>query len=156
MRKSDRHLLIKQIIAEHSVGTQEELLQLLEAQGVTATQATISRDIRDLKIVKQPDETGKTKFVLFQGMNTQENEKAEEQRLIHMLEDVVTKVDRVQFMTLINTLPDNAPLLAAALDEVSMPEKVCSLAGFDTVAVISRTNEDAIKLTEYIKSHAIL
>ncbi len=42
------------------------------------------------------------------------------------------------------------------LDEVSMPEKVCSLAGFDTVAVISRTNEDAIKLTEYIKSHAIL
>ena len=66
------------------------------------------------------------------------------------------KVDRVQFMTLINTIPDNAPLLAAALDEVSMPEKVCSLAGFDTVAVISRTNEDAIKLTEYIKSHAIL
>lgn len=50
MRKSDRHLLIKQIIAEHSVGTQEELLQLLEAQGVTATQATISRDIRDLKL----------------------------------------------------------------------------------------------------------
>ena len=76
MRKSDRHLLIKQIIAEHSVGTQEELLQLLEAQGVTATQATISRDIRDLKIVKQPDETGQTKFVLFQGMNTQENEKS--------------------------------------------------------------------------------
>ena len=47
MRKADRHLLIRQIITEHTVRTQEELLQQLEVQGVSATQATISRDIRD-------------------------------------------------------------------------------------------------------------
>jgi len=123
MRKADRHLLIRQIITEHTVRTQEELLQQLEAQGVSATQATISRDIRDL---------------------------------IQMIEDVVTKVDRVQFMTLIHTVADNAPLLSAAIDEVTMPEKVCSLAGFDTVAVISRSDEDAETFYQFIRNHAVL
>lgn len=156
MRKADRHLLIRQIITEHTVRTQEELLQQLEAQGVSATQATISRDIRDLKIVKVPDETGQTKFVIFQGMQSSEDGKEEEQRLIQMIEDVVTKVDRVQFMTLIHTVADNAPLLSAAIDEVTMPEKVCSLAGFDTVAVISRSDEDAETFYQFIRNHAVL
>jgi len=73
-----------------------------------------------------------------------------------MIEEVVTKIDRVQFMTLIHTIPDNAPLLAAAIDDVSMPEKVCSLAGFDTVAVISRTEEDAEAFFSFIETHAVL
>ncbi len=85
MRKADRHLMIRQIVTEQTVRTQEELLQLLEKQGVTATQATISRDIRDM-----------------------------------------------------------------------MPEKVCSLAGFDTVAVISRTEEDAEAFFNFIETHAVL
>jgi len=156
MRKADRHLMIRQIVTEQTVRTQEELLQLLEKQGVTATQATISRDIRDMKIVKIPDETGQTKFVLFQGQHVSDNEKAEEQRLVQMIEEVVTKINRVQFMTLIHTIPDNAPLLAAAIDDVSMPEKVCSLAGFDTVAVISRTEEDAEAFFNFIETHAVL
>lgn len=156
MRKADRHLLIKQIITKYTVRTQEELLQQLEKQGVTATQATISRDIRDLKIVKIPDETGQTKFVIFQGQHASDDEKAEEQRLVQMIEEVVTKIDRVQFMTLIHTVADNAPLLAAAIDDVTMPEKVCSLAGFDTVAVISRTEEDAETFFEFIQAHAVL
>ncbi len=67
MRKSERHLLIKQVIGEFTIRTQEELLAKLENYGVTATQATISRDIRDLKIVKVPDENGVSHFVLFQG-----------------------------------------------------------------------------------------
>ncbi|WP_430609569.1 arginine repressor [Enterococcus sp. DIV0876] len=156
MRKADRHLLIRQIITEHTVRTQDELLQQLEKHGVTATQATISRDIRDMKIVKIPDETGQTKFVIFQGLHSSDNEKVEEQRLAQMIEEVVTKIDRVQFMTLIHTIPDNAPLLAAAIDDVTMPEKVCSLAGFDTVAVISRTEEDAEKFFDFIQAHAVL
>ncbi|OTN77021.1 arginine repressor [Enterococcus sp. 8G7_MSG3316] len=156
MRKADRHLLIRQIITKYTVRTQEELLQQLEKQGVTATQATISRDIRDLKIVKIPDETGQTKFVIFQGQHASDDEKAEEQRLVQMIEEVVTKIDRVQFMTLIHTVADNAPLLAAAIDDVTMPEKVCSLAGFDTVAVISRTEEDAETFFEFIQAHAVL
>jgi transcriptional regulator of arginine metabolism len=89
-------------------------------------------------------------------MQASEDEKEEEQRLIQMIEDVVTKVDRVQFMTLIHTVADNAPLLSAAIDEVTMPEKVCSLAGFDTVAVISRSDEDAETFYQFIRNHAVL
>jgi transcriptional regulator of arginine metabolism len=68
---------------------------------------------------------------------------------------VVTKVDRVQFLTLINTIPDNAPILSAAIDEVSMKEKICTLAGFDVVVVISRTEEDAQVIENYFKTHAV-
>ena len=72
-----------------------------------------------------------------------------------MIEEVVTKVDRVQFLTIITTLPDNAQLLSAVMDEVNLPEKVTTLAGFDTVITICRTNEDAEKLEEYFKGHII-
>lgn len=154
MRKADRHVLIKQLVTNHTIRTQEELLHLLENQGVTATQATISRDIRDLQIVKSPDGNGQSKFELFQENNSQTN-KSEKQRLILMTQDVVTKIDRVQFMTIINTIPDNAPILAAAIDEVSMEEKVCSLAGFDTIVIISRTEEDAKKMEAFFRAHAL-
>ena len=63
MRKAERHLLIKQVIDEFTIRTQEELLAKLSDYGVNATQATISRDIRDLKIVKAPDENGISRFV---------------------------------------------------------------------------------------------
>ncbi len=154
VRKADRHVLIKQLVNNHTIRTQEELLHLLEKKGVTATQATISRDIRDLQIVKSPDGTGQAKFELFQESQGQKEE-TENQRLTHIIQDVVTKVDRVQFLTLINTIPDNAPILSAAIDEVSMKEKICTLAGFDVVVVISRTEEDAQVIENYFKTHAI-
>lgn len=152
MRKADRHVLIKQLINNHTIQTQEELLHLLEEQGVTATQATISRDIRDLQIVKTSDGNGQTKFELFQENHSQHDE-TEKQRLIHVMQDVVTKIDRVQFMTIINTIPDNAPILAAAIDEVVMEEKVCSIAGFDIVVIISRTEDDAKVIENFFRTN---
>ncbi|MEG3032922.1 MAG: ArgR family transcriptional regulator, partial [Enterococcus sp.] len=89
MRKADRHLLIKQIISTQTVRTQEELLNILESHGVSATQATISRDIRDLKIIKVPDENGVARFEIFQGDRFDGDGREEERRLIHMIEDVV-------------------------------------------------------------------
>lgn len=156
MRKTERHQLIKQIIASRTVRTQDELLGFLKEKGVIATQATISRDIRDLKIVKVPDENGRVHFEIFQERTLENGEQKKKQQLIHMIEDVVTKVDRVQFLTMINTIADNAPLLSAALDDVAMPEKVCSLAGFDIVVIISRTEDDAKKMEAFFNSHAIL
>ena len=87
MRKAQRHLLIKQVIEEFPIRTQEELLNKLGHYGVTATQATISRDIRDLKIVKAPDENGVSRFVLFREKGTPETRTEEEDRLVQMIED---------------------------------------------------------------------
>ncbi|MFV0558168.1 MAG: arginine repressor [Enterococcus sp.] len=155
MRKADRHLLIKQIISSHTVRTQEELLHHLEQHGVSATQATISRDIRDLKIIKAPDETGHPHFEIFQGERYDQDGHEEQRRLIHMIEDIVTKVDRVEFLTIVNTIPDNAQLFSAVIDEVGMPEKVTTIAGFDTVIIISRSAEDAQKVESFFKTHML-
>ena len=154
MRKADRHLLIKKLIATHTIRTQDELIHLLENEGVAATQATISRDIRDLKIIKSPDGTGQSKFELFQEQTVQE-EVVESQRLGQMIQEMVTNVDRVQFLTIINTVPDNAQILSAAIDEIPMKEKVASLAGFDIVVIISRSEEDAQTIENFFKNHML-
>lgn len=155
MRKADRHLLIKQLINNHTIRTQEELLKLLEQHGVTATQATISRDIRDLKIIKSPDEKGQGRFEIFQGKNNETEDREEQQRLIRMIEDVVIKIDRVQFLSIITTSPDSAQLISAMLDDVEMPEKVTTLAGYDTVIIISRTDADAEKVQQFFQNHML-
>lgn len=155
MRKAERHAIIKQIVSNETVRTQEELLKKIEERGGSATQATISRDIRDLKIVKVQDKDGQIRFELFHDHDLEQDSKEEELRLVRMIEEVVTKVDRVQFLTIITTLPDNAQLLSAVMDEVNLPEKVTTLAGFDTVITICRTNEDAEKLEKYFKGHII-
>ena len=94
-------------------------------------------------------------MVRFHDHDLEQDSKEEELRLIRMIEEVVTKVDRVQFLTIITTLPDNAQLLSAVMDEVNLPEKVTTLAGFDTVITICRTDEDAEKLEAYFKGHII-
>lgn len=150
MRKAQRHLLIKQVIEEFPIRTQEELLNKLGHYGVTATQATISRDIRDLKIVKAPDENCVSRFVLFREKGTPETRTEEEDRLVQMIEDIVLKVERVHFLTIVNTLPDNAHLFASVLDEIKPPSIVSTIAGFDTIMVISENEEDAKRVEEFL------
>lgn len=156
MRKADRHLLIKQIVTSHPIRTQEDLLTQLKSHGVTATQATISRDIRDLKIIKTIDEDGLPLFQIFQGSTFNENEKVEEeQRLIQMIKDIVLKVQRVHFLTIVSTLPDNAHLFASIIDELKPPHVVSTIAGFDTVVIISGSDEEAQKVEEYFTKHSL-
>lgn len=153
LKKSERHGIIENLIRTNVIRTQEELLALLKENGVSATQATISRDIRDLKIVKSIDASGRASFQQFQSETTETH--TETQHLRQMIQDVVTKIDRVQFMTILHTIPNNAPILSAAIDEVTMKEKVCTLAGFDIVSVISPDEESAIFLENFFKKSMI-
>lgn len=155
MRKVERHGIIRQIILNQRITTQEELLAALEAQGVTATQATISRDIRDLKIVKVQDKNGQAHFELFNDHKPEGDNQEEEKRLISKIQEVATKVDRVEFITIITTMPDNAQMLSAVMDEVHLPGKVTTLAGFDTVITICRTPEAAAELENYFRQHML-
>ncbi|MEG0628680.1 MAG: ArgR family transcriptional regulator, partial [Enterococcus sp.] len=142
MRKKDRHELIKQIISENPIRNQNELMDHLKIHEVSATQATISRDIRDLKIVKTIDESGKPRFELFQEHATP-TEDDDIKRLIRMTGEVIVKIEAIQFMTIVSTLPDNAHLLASVLDDLSSDLIVATMASFDTIIIISRTPEDA-------------
>lgn len=150
MRKNERHDLIRKIVLENTIRNQNQLMDLLHQAGVSATQATISRDIRDLKIVKTIDDQGNPKFALFQEIS-EPTEDEEITRLTRMVEEVVTKVDRVQFMTIVNTLPDNAHLVAAVLDDLKNPLIVATMASYDTIIIISRSEEDAAKVHAFIQ-----
>ena len=150
MRKKDRHELIKRIITDNPIRNQNELMDYLQQYQVTATQATISRDIRDLKIVKTIDESGKPRFELLQEQQVPSEDDAIK-RLIRMTNDVIVKVDTVEFMTIVSTLPDNAHLLASVLDDLSSELIVATMASFDTIIIISRTADDAQRVTEFLQ-----
>ena len=102
MKKEQRHQLIVDILTNHVIRTQEELLQHLKEHGVTATQATISRDLNDLKVIKATMENGEKQLKLF---TSDELKSQEDQAHLHQLiAEMVIKVDRVQFMTMFLSL----------------------------------------------------
>lgn len=145
MRKDDRQLLIKQLVLDHDISTQEELIKYLEEEGVKATQATISRDIKELNLVKTPVGKDKTVYTLYQ------TNQSSQYRLDQTIGDTVQKVTVVEFLTIINTLPGNADVLAALFDQLYFPDIVATIAGYDTLVVITRDSKKAEAIADYVE-----
>ncbi|MGO3732396.1 MAG: arginine repressor [Vagococcus sp.] len=148
MGKKNRQLLIKQIISQQQIERQEELKQQLKEHGIEATQATISRDIRELRIVKTHAADGRVKYMILP-----DQEELPQDKLKDVFQDLVTKVTRVHFMNIINTLLGTADVIAAELDVLDMEEIAGTIAGTDTIVLISKTDEDAIKINEQLTSY---
>ncbi|MCI3029954.1 MAG: arginine repressor [Desemzia incerta] len=146
MKKTNRQLAIKQIITNRDISTQDELLHYLKEEGVDATQATISRDIKEMNLIKTSTPQGGMKYTLYQTNNL-----SVEERLQSTLGDVVVKLERVQFMTILVTIPGNAHVAAALIDTIEFPEVVASVGGNDTCLLISKDEENAQKMYDYLK-----
>lgn len=144
MKKSERQMFIKQLVLNHDVSTQDELLELLEEKGVTATQATISRDIKELNLIKSATAEGDVKYTLYQ--NTQVTM---EEKLASTINSVVTGITHVEFMNVVKTLPGNAHVIGALVDDIQYPEIVGTVAGNDTIMLISKSKEEAEKVYDY-------
>jgi len=138
MKKSERQMLIKQIVLNNDVATQDELLAFLQEKGVKATQATISRDIKELNLVKTPSADGGIKYTIYQN-----NQVTMEEKLDSTIKSVVVDVNHVQFLNVVKTLPGNAHVIGALIDDIHYPEIVGTVAGNDTIVLISQTNEEA-------------
>ena len=136
--KSKRQQEILSIIAEQEIETQEQLLEALKARGITTTQATISRDIKQLHLVKELTAGGVYKYAASRHHNTLNFAG----RLRTIFQEGVT-IDCAQNIVVLKTMPGMANAVAAALDGMDIPALVGSLAGDDTVILIMRTNEDA-------------
>ncbi len=143
-------MILEQIIHQHVVSTQDELLALLKDEGVDATQATISRDIRDLQIVKARDESGNLRYMIFQGDSVSNDERLED-----TISNVVLSVVQVQFLNVVKTLPSNGNVLAAVIDDLAMPDVVGTVAGHDTVVIISPDNDAAKRMHQRISDNII-
>ncbi|MGM0274347.1 arginine repressor [Enterococcus sp. AZ080] len=147
MKKNQRQSLIRQLITEHAIGTQEELLNHLQMNGVNATQATISRDIRELKLVKIQDENKQIHYALF----NQQADSLMEDRLRSAVKREVLRIQRIQFMIVVLTEKDGADVVTNWLDEVDYPEVAATIAGVDTFIIICRTEEEAQAFAEKLE-----
>jgi len=144
--KVNRHAKIVELINKYQIETQEELAEYLNLEGFSVTQATVSRDIRDLKLMKVPAENGHQKYAVLQ---VEENGLTE--KYIRILTDGYLSMDMAQNILVIKTVSGMAMAVAAALDAMKWQEIVGCIAGDDTVMCAVRTTDDTIILMEKIR-----
>lgn len=146
--KTQRQAKIMEIISSQNVETQEQLLSLLQAEGFRGTQATISRDIKELRIVKELTSLGTYRYT------AAGNEAAGSfsSRLNAIFRECVTSFDYAQNIIIIRTLPGLASAAGSAIDAMNMHLIVGCLAGDDTVMVVMRDNNAAAAFCGEIKN----
>lgn len=136
-----------EIISTTNVETQEQLLQLLQEAGFTSTQATISRDIKELRIVKELTSFGTYRYTTA----AREVPNTFSSRLNTIFRECVTNFDYAQNIIVIHTLPGLANAAASALDAMNMSVVLGSIAGDDTVFIVMRDTNAAAAFCGEIK-----
>lgn len=145
--KNDRQTLILEIISQENIETQEQLLAKLQERGVTSTQATISRDIKQMHLIKEPVGQGIYKYAV-SGNRTKLNF-AEKLRTI--FRESITSIAFAQNIVVIKTMPGLASAACSALDNMDINYMVGSLAGDDTAFLLMQDTESAAVFCEEIK-----
>ncbi len=146
--KNQRQAKIMEIISNRNVETQEQLLSLLQQEGFRATQATISRDIKELRIVKELTNLGSYRYAAA----ANESNGTFSARLNTIFRECVTGFDYAQNIIVIRTLPGLASAAGSAIDSMDMNKIVGTLAGDDTVMVVMRDNNAAAAFCGEIKN----
>ena len=147
--KNKRQSKILEIISTKEVGTQEELAALLLEAGMRVTQATISRDIREMKITKMPIDRGRQRYVAISRENRSEESR---ERFIRIIKDAVVSLDAAQNIIVIRTSAGMAMAVAAAIDGIRFSSIVGSLAGDDTVFLAVKSAEEAEGILKRIRA----
>ena len=143
--KKNRHAKIVELIENYDVETQEELAEKLRQEGYDVTQATVSRDIRELKLSKVPTGGGGQKYVSLQQDDSHMGDK-----YVRVLKDGFVSADAAQNILVIKTVSGMAMAVAAALDALRFAEVVGCIAGDDTIFVAVHTAEEARALKDKI------
>jgi transcriptional regulator of arginine metabolism len=145
-KKRIRQAAILDLIASHVVGSQEELRQLLLARGVGATQATLSRDLRDLRLARVPVTSG-ARYVLPESLATDDDKPL----LATLLPQLFSRVDGVGELVVLHTVASGAQPIAEAIDLEEFPEVLGTIAGDDTILIVTRSADARAALTERLR-----
>ena len=145
--KNNRQAMILEIISKENIETQEQLLTRLENRGIQCTQATISRDIKQMHLVKEPAGQGVYKYAV-SGNRTKLNL---EEKLRTIFRECIVSIDHAQNIVVVKTMPGLANGACSALDNMDMNDIVGSLAGDDTAFLVMRNTESAELLCQEIK-----
>ncbi|HEY4551772.1 MAG TPA: transcriptional regulator ArgR [Bacillaceae bacterium] len=138
MTKGQRHIKIRELIGNREIETQDDLVDCLKREGFNVTQATVSRDIKELHLVKVPLPDGRYKYSLpaDQRFNPL-------QKLKRALTDSFVGIDSAQNLLVMKTLPGNAQAVGALIDHLDWSEIMGTICGDDTCLIICRSAEDA-------------
>ncbi len=143
--KTKRHSKIVELINAFDIETQEELAQKLEESGFVVTQATVSRDIRDLKLSKVILGDGRQKYSLMPKQD------GISEKYVRILREAFVSMDMAQNILVVKTVSGMAMAAAAALDSMQMSEIVGCIAGDDTIMAAIRSTDDTVVVMERIR-----
>lgn len=146
--KPGRQNAILEIISEKDIETQNQLMQELAARGVKSTQATLSRDIKDMRLVKELGPSGNYRYVVAAKAETTDLD----MRLKKILRESLVSYDVAQNLLVIRTLPGLALAACSAFDSMEIENLVGTLAGDDTAFLAMRDKESAVKLYHEIET----
>jgi len=145
--KIKRHSKIIELVKHNKIETQEELAERLRGDGFDVTQATVSRDIRELKLTKIADDNGRLTYTLLTSLEPHLTE-----RMIRIFRDGVASIDFAQNIIVIKTLEGMAMAVAACLDSMGDSQILGTIAGDDTLICIVKTEEHAVSTINSLKS----
>ncbi|MGZ9586168.1 transcriptional regulator AhrC/ArgR [Paenibacillus marinisediminis] len=146
--KGQRHIKIREIIMSNEIETQDELVDALRNAGYHVTQATVSRDMKELHLIKVPTDSGRYKYSLpiDQRFNPT-------QKLKRALLDGFVSIDRAENLVVIKCLPGTANSIAVNMDSIEWPEIMGTICGDDTILIVSRTNETGQKVVDQVLNY---
>lgn len=145
--KKNRHQKMKELVEQYEIETQEELAERLKEAGYQVTQATVSRDIRELKLTKVPTGNGKQKYAVILHSDHYLSDK-----YIRVLKDGFVSMDVAQNILVVKTVSGMAMAVAAAIDAMKLKEIVGSIAGDDTIMMVMRSEKDALHTMDHIRN----
>lgn len=135
--KRERQTRILDIVANNEIETQDELVKILNQEGYEVTQATVSRDINELRLTKVHGSNGKKIFAILKDSDAHLGNK-----YIRVLRDGFVSMDKAQNILVVRTVSGMAMAVAAAIDAMKLKEVVGSIAGDDTIMMAIRTDDD--------------
>ena len=140
--KRERQQAIVRLIESSQISSQEDLKRLLAAEGLVVTQATLSRDLRDLGVVRAPGDNG-ARYLLPEMVSDEAKPSLE-----MLLPQLFSHIDGVSELIVLHTLPSGAQPIAEAVDAQGWPEVMGTLAGENTILIVCRSSEARLALTE--------
>ena len=144
--KNSRHTRILEIIGDYVIETQDDLIEKLKESGYPVTQATVSRDIKQLGLIKTATKNGGYKYTVARNENA-----SNENKLKTIMRETIVNAQDAQNIIVVKTFSGMANAAAAALESLAEEAVIGSIAGDDTIFIVVRSNEDAAEFTNYIR-----
>ncbi len=141
--KQVRQKAVRELVSTHAVGSQEELRLLLNARGVDVTQATLSRDIHDLGLARISGESG-VRYVVPESLSEDDDKPL----LKSLLPQLFSRISGVGELIVLHTVRSGAQPIAEAIDQEGFAEVLGTIAGDDTILIVTRSAEARVALTE--------